>query len=725
MKNSAKLRNRKAQITAYIVIGAIILLSAIVIIYYNSVAVKSQITAQPYSNEAPLEMKPVQSFVDSCLASVSEQGLRELGRHGGYVDLSRNNVQINRAVPTESDGVNFLNNDVAYWWYLKSNNECKGACEFSSKRPKLYKTSGSPSIEGQLEDYTEEHLHECLDDFNSFTAQGMKISDLGNSTVSVNVRDSDIVVNLDYPINIEQTGVSHRLSKFSSVLPINMKRIFFVATNISEVASNNGSRFTESFTQEWISIFSGTTKDKLPGVSDVEFKATGTVWSEEDVRTNIQQMLMTYVPIIQVQNSLNYRPVQTGDKLRDAIYNNFIIGDDKVSTDHKNLDIEFNYMNWPIYLDLNCKGGVCKPEQVFTNSIFIPMGIQRYTFAYDVSYPIVVSVSDPTAFEGRGYQFDFALESNIRNNKPLNENFTPVVQIDMGETSLLCSQRNSGNVTLAIYDSKTKELIDDAAVIFDVGDEGCVIGSTKTVNVDDGRLKNASMVSQFPAGACGRLIVTKAGYVSNSQQLCLSADESTAIKLSLDPIIEKKITIKKMMLVKADGKWVISTVKRDLIPTEEAMLTFDRVAENGQGEFTRLALVNNQKKYDTMEIAPGKYRLTGNLMLKEQLTVPEAKKKECAIKIIGIELSCTEYTIPPVVFTVFPEGTLNWDDNYSYVTITQADLDRSSNIEFTVLALDLKGVPEGERKVEDLEQLDKLPEYSKSYASFMKPVFSK
>ena len=64
---------------------------------------------------------------------------------------------------------------------------------------------------------------------------------------------------------------------------------------------------------------------------------------------------------------------------------------------------------------MNDKGGKIEPSSFHAPSISplppIPFTLNRYFSVYDLSYPVLVTIRDTAALNGRGYTFAFALES--------------------------------------------------------------------------------------------------------------------------------------------------------------------------------------------------------------------------------------------------------------------------------------------------------------------------
>ena len=93
---------------------------------------------------------------------------------------------------------------------------------------------------------------------------------------------------------------------------------------------------------------------------------------------------------------------------------------------------------------------------------------------------------------------------------------------------------------------------------------------------------------------------------------------------------------------------------------------------------------------------------------------------------IGVDIQC--YTSPEINFSEgvepgqeqFPEGGLM---KVRY-TINAGNLANNENIVFYVISIDLPGVPESQRVMEDLDEISRIEEYSTTYKTRLQPTFS-
>jgi hypothetical protein len=715
IKNCAKnlrfLSKDKGQVSIFVIMGFIIFIAASTIFYINSAKNKEEILPGVFvsTQEIPTELDPLNGFISQCLDDVSTRGLRLIGDHGGYIDvdsfdLTKQTFKTDRN-PTESDVVTFApdsNLKIPYWWYLESGNQCEGTCVFSSKRPAL--RGEDSSVEKQLNRFIEGELPNCLDNFQNLKREGFEIRELSGMKADTRVTEEDVVVILDYELQVGKNNVTSNLEQFFVRIPVNLQKIYNLATEITNLEQEY--RFLERQTMNLISSFTALDQNKLPPISEMRFEFGSTTnWVKSDVKEKVSQILTSYVPLYQVDGTRNFNRDLYSSNIKQRIYDSMIvpIADQEFS----DLDVTFNYLDfWPIYFDLNCNGEICQSESVSSN-ILAAIGLQRYNFAYDVSYPVMVEIFDESALDSRGYKFNIFLESNVRNNKELKSDFVPL-EAAKTQTSLLCGMdnRNSADVTIEAVDSLSMLPLEDVSVTFTVAGESCYIGSTG----DDG-----SVTARFPAGTAGGILsLIKPDYISKSRLFDASLDKKISIEARLDPVKDKSILVKKKLVEKTSRGWEFTNRVSDLKQNEEAFVTLTRISPLEEEEF-RTALSQQGPNEEEARLAPGDYEVDIQLNLRESIRIPERR-----INVRTGLFSEREVAYPGVEFNEnkpYHSGGLRLN-----MTITEQDLKKDTLVLFAVSPA-LYDVPEHQRKIEDLDQTSRIDSYSKVFAALLKPIF--
>ncbi|MBL7055215.1 hypothetical protein ISS05_05660 [Candidatus Woesearchaeota archaeon] len=705
--------NKKAQVTIFAIIGAIILFGGGLFFYSQSRAAEG-IVPDVYTKgeKIPAEFDAIKKYVDDCAYKASVDGLKLAGEHGGYISMVDPEISTAsfKIVPeaTESDAVIFSSGSslaIPYWWHLQSVNNCEGKCMYSSERPELRESENS--IEKQLERYVKRNMKICVNNFEAFTEQGYKVEELGDIKVDVVIAARDVSVLVDYPIEADK-GSKVKITKYYANVPINLERVYNLATKVTNLEEEH--RFLENAVINLIASFASVDKEKLPPVTDMRFSYGSTLrWSKSDVRKKIKGILNSYIGLFQVDGTHNFERNLFGNLLKQRLYDAFIVP--VVEEKYNDLAVEFSYLDfWPIYFDLNCDGDICEPESA--NSPFLNfIGIQRYNFLYDVSYPVLIEIKEPNALNGQGYNFRFFLEGNLRNNEPLPVEFNPLQAAEINQRTYLCDyeQRQSEDITINVLDRVSKKPSGDVKVTYGVAGESCYIGSTD---------ENGILMAKFPSGAVGGVVsLLKEDYLTKSKLFDAGA-EKKSLDVELEPIIEKNVVIKKKKLVKDDGRWEFVDGTFELDEEEQAILTLIRSSSLEEQEYSTVAeFTGKQSEPSKLNIAPGKYEAAVTLMLYKDLVVPKKKVHKDG----GWFSDDIDYTLPEVSFSKespFLSGGLNLN-----ITISSKELEEYNTIVFYAIGQDLESVSEQKRDITDLEQMSKYEKYSNVYAALLGPTF--
>lgn len=703
---------KKSQVTIFMIVGLIIIIGGVIFFSLTKKTKELEPEIKIIQEQIPVEFDPIKRYANDCAYSVGVEGLKIIGKHGGYISLTNKTLNKESFVitqnPTESDAVSFTSDsdlNIPYWWYLKSANNCKGDCKYASKRPELSKTDNS--IEKQLERYIDLRFKECLNNFEPFVEQGFKVTEIEKIKSDVVIGSNDVVVVVDYHIKAEHQDSSSDIRQFLVRIPINLNKIYDLATKITNLEIKH--RYLEKHILNLLVAFSGVDKEKLPPMSDMQFNfGSATSWQKSDIKNKVTGLLTSYIPLFKVDGTYNYERNTFNSELKQRLYDSTIIP--VANSSFRSLAADFTYLDfWPAYFDLNCNGERCVPSSA--NSLISFFGIQTYRFAYDLSFPVLVEIRDPFALNDQGYTFNFFLEGNIRNNKPMPVDFEPLKKAALSESSLLCDTRTSGNVTVRVNTDTTKRPVDDAQVLYTIIDESCFIGSTGA---------DGTLTEKFPVGVGGVVNALKDDYIGKAVEFDPKVNEYAELNVELQPIYTKKVIVKKKNVVKTAQGWQFNNAAFDLNNKESASITLTRINEQGELDFSAVANYEGQQQLPEMQIAPGKYAADINLILNDRIIIPE--KKKC----VSTFFSKKCFTIPKVDFGEksspgqerFPEGGLKLN-----ISINPIELERSDTIVFYVVSIDFAGLPEQNRVIGDIEQMGKIEEYSNTYKLVLQPKF--
>lgn len=695
--------SKKSQTTTFIIVGLVLLIVGITFFSLRSYV----LNLNPI---VPDEVKPINTFIELCIKDVSTKGLVKLGEQGGIIDLNRSGIYSLRDNPTHSNAV-YFSSLVPYWWFLKSPNTCKDNCLFKQNYPFLTEKQGQFSIEKELDVYVEENLKFCLNDFNVFNKEGVKVTPRDKVSVNTEVRDKDVLVTVNYPLTIRKNNKDFNLDRYTQKIDLNIKKIYELSTQI--LASEQKFKFLEHSSLQMLSAKSGIDKTKLPPMSASSIGTKTVFWGVNNVKDDLTSMLESTVPLLRVEGSKNYKRIFSDDPVTQRIFDNMILP----ITGFSSLNVNFNYFSsWPIYLNVNDANGIIKPESAFTALPF-PIGFVRYNTVYDYSYPVLVVIEDETALEGKGYRFMFALESNVRLNSALNTTSDIVSPLDFVGEDLFCdlNQRQTGNITITVLDKLTSRPVDGATVNFNAVSD-CAIGETNI----------KGMISEpFPV-ALGELSIFHPGYVSYHGALETMLNQENSLTVFLNPVVSKNFTVKKYLISKSQITKDDSSIQyvwtepvlnlRSLSEDEEAIVLLERIPSENDGEFVRAGFYNST--VSEIEVSPGEYYAELSLIKNSILKIP-AKHVKKRYFIFGPSV---EFDLEQLELEGYLTGGAVFDNGTGYLKITEDEFNSDKEIVFKVFMFDLDSIPEEYREYEDLSKVDELTSLSMSYRNNLEPI---
>ena len=748
-------KGKSAQITVFIIIGIVILFTFAGIMYFTKTITKKEIltAADPSLADVPTAFKPLTTYTESCINSVAKKGLLILGEQGGYIypdTVGKYSV----TNPTEADGINLEPLKVPYWHYNVESNSKKNIV-YSSLKPELFADDDPEmSIESQLSRYVEERLDGCLEDYSPFVGQGFTIEIVNKDAkeVDVNIGDESIGFLLEMGVKAKIGETETSINKFYVRVPLALKYYYDTASNIAEAQQENS--ILERQGLELISIYSRKDPEYLPPISDVDYKLFSAYsWNENTVKQNFKDLLVSYVPLIRFLGSGNfyYHQFPEGNRLAQKIIDNSVIP----LLGAESLQISFDYFAWEPYFKVNSDdSGKIEPESLFINYGVLNYGQQRYETHYDASYPVLVTIKDEYAFNGQGYNFIFALETNIRNNRPAvpGEILEPYPK---KVASLSCAEehKTTGVIKTAVIDSFSKEPVELVKIGFTIPEQGeCEIGITDDSGVVEEKYPatyggvvnfiNAEyLVGYYPMNTYGIEEDQSAiiGFATaNVVGKVIELNKKKDIKVNImkkefkkcitplicdqyDLLVYKDISCEKakktcffndgnnlfqgendaVIYLEADGSlskfndYTFIDSAKELSENEEGMLTFERISGFNsdfieEDFFTSVSVKGNEEV--EIELVPGIYKVSGFLTLNQEVIIPADKRCFSYDILTREEEECID--IDEQVMDKFIEGNLNWEVPETYLEITADDLYTANLITFYMPAQDILSVPE-------------------------------
>ena len=600
---------RRGQATLYIILAlVVVMIVSLIFIFLRPGVDKEEIV--------PPDYQPISNYLENCLRESAKSSIKELGFFGGYSYNYRDDFVMVPQQPTLSDGVNFPSKSgyfLPYWYHMTSPDSCLSNCEFESQVPTL------DMIKNQLAWMVEEDMKSCLETAQSeMNNYEIKLKD--EPMVNVTLTQENVIFDLKYPMDLQKEGSEYpsKLSKMRVSLKAPLLKMYAIA---KEVTALHAEYYPyEKYVIDMIVANSGLSQDKLPPFYALMIGFHAPVfWNALDIKERLGNLMATYTNLFMLNGSKNFRTIEGETELDSLFWKRFAIqlygiGDFS--------DISYNAYfdpSWNYYFTF---GGdyIAGPETIGEDSVLpIPLPMSRYVVPYDISMPLVISLTDENALEGEGLSFNFALELNIRASEP----FRSESELYGGFESLLCLPQNyqSENYTIKVVDYKG-EAVEGATVTFSSGGETCPIGKTD---------EKGEINSRMPCGM-GYISAIKEGFLSKEEPVLIQPDSGGDFEITLLEEKTVKATVKKMV---HDGN-SFNSRPQYLDKKDMAVINLERISSSGAQDYSRVLVINGSEAPKNLTLVEGNYKINGFLLNMEPVTIP--KKEIC----IGVKPVCVD-----------------------------------------------------------------------------------
>ncbi|RMD58603.1 hypothetical protein D6825_00235 [Candidatus Woesearchaeota archaeon] len=710
---------KKGQVTVFIIIGIVLLLILGLVLYFTGRAEeKAYERAKPRLAELPSKIAPIRDATQTCIRRLATDALWKIGATGGYLDTQ--GLFSNPVTPTEGNAIEYTPRQgpkVSYWWHMSSANDCTENCKFESERPALRRGEGVGNIESQIDKYVNENLPDCV---LTLKIPGCTVQQIEEPKILTHVTDASVYFDGKYPLRATCEDQSAVVDDYYVDIRVKLAQIYDLATEITNFQIKNA--MLEQATLTILQSHSGRGREQLPPFRDLEFgpPSLGSYWIKYEVAENLKDVLTATIPLIQAVGAKNYNYVIPRKQVRDKelfelVYNRqFALPLNKT---YPQIETRFAYLpEWEPYFDLNCNGQFCGADSG-TNFYLLPFSINRYEFAYDLSYPVLVELRQPDALEGKDYVFQFFLEQNLRNSAPFNSD-TKLPQIEPAqEPSIFCNpdQRTSALLDVFVKDADSLRAIDGATISYICGKNNCNLGQTA----------NGSWQGRLPRCIGGALRVTKPDYRLATEPLDTFDERERSLSIELEPIKTYKARIKIRPITKREkyDEWKFEQALGLLRPPAKmkSIVMLSREGTEFEEPFVSVTEITGSSASE-IRLVPGKYNVTIISMLHDDLKIPADRRCQSIKKVFSSDRECFNVPENPILFNEthpLPYGTLEYEYEFTKDALRGAD-----TIEFRQFVVALDRVEEEDRIVEDLSALEKINLYSASNPILIWPKIS-
>jgi hypothetical protein len=553
MKKGWGVSGERGQVTIFIILGLIIIISAGAVAY---VTIKRNV--EDSGVDISKEVEPVVSYVEDCIEGITLDGLNILGAQGGWIYLPEQKVEANplNSHPNALDIFGDGKTHVAYWFYESGNGIQK------EQIPTI------AVMETELERYVTENAGNCIANFSFFN--GYEIEGFAEARTEAEIKDNRIIVTVESPTRITRGSTSQKVEKFRVSLESGMGEAYKKAKEIYDAETKD--TFLEKRTIDMMVLY-----DEIP-LSGSYFDCQEKIWSVENVKKDFRKIA-----------SYNMGAVRLKENNLDAEQKYFSIDSSKDDFDFGVLYSE----SWAFEMEVQpSENGIMKGEDVvrgvgdrFLSSVLC---INNYHFVYDISYPVLVTLRN-----SKGEMFQFAYEVIIKNNQEREDKLsreTTELAPDICDKKAIKATVES----LSAGSSGNALSLSGADIYFKCFSAKCHIGKTGS---------DGSLTALVPQCINGAFIGEKEGYYFGKTSASTNVEVSTSVMLepiyhlnySVQVIDEKDGSIRNLK----DGESVII----DISP-------FDAI-DGGEGGY---ATSSSYPSSEGMEIIPGEHQVKAYLL---------------------------------------------------------------------------------------------------------------
>jgi len=628
---------KRAQVTIFVIIGLVILLSTFFIFYIRSKMLPP--------DDVEVNKDPVQKYIEQCLADVSAEAVILAGQQGGYIEIPE-------AVKLQADldpfgsvlGI-FQRQYMPYWLYQD------GQGLDATEMPDLHKSYEEDySIQWQLERYIAKNVKECLD-FSFFDARGLDIVETGGLSADVLVTEASVNVRLNYPLQLHSSDGSVDVrDEFFAQLPIRLGRIYRLAKEIRDYELQTV--FLERTTMNLISLNSKIDDEYLPpmyGGLHFEPCSDTVFWLHQDVEENFEEVLAANIPFLRVADTATPAIEISGSiesdseirELRQGVYDNMR---------HQVSDNYYPYIStefwYPGNLDLRIGNrGLLQPLSYQMDLIFASVCMFEYQFAYNVKYPVVISLTDEKSVaDKQDYLFQFPMQVVLKQNYPRVRyaDFNDVMEIPEAKSECDPKYRLSGQYQINVVEGRNG--IDRANIYYQCGpssvyefhDNGTIKGIEHFADrCFIGTAELGILETRLPQCVGGALLTIEApGYLKRTEIIGDTLEEDRTLTFALDKVHNLDVDVRKFtvkppsegdlnpdIILDTSGSVQSCSFNDDsnsLQSYEQALIRLEKLdPENGELMTPAIAfyLPNNDS---TINIAAGSYRVDAMLFRNER-----------------------------------------------------------------------------------------------------------
>jgi hypothetical protein len=421
------IKRRKAQTTIFIIIGIIIVASAVTIFVFRD---------SLFKKELPSDLEPVYNSFISCLEDETITGISVLESQAGYIYLPE--FEVGSAYMPFSSQLDFLGNPIPYWYYVSGNNIQR------QQVPTI------DDMEEQLGTFIQERILGCR--LDNYFEQGYEIN-ISSPDAKVLISENKVQVNLDLDFAVSKAEQNAVINSHEIVVDSKLGKLYDSAKKIYE--QEQSTLFLENYAIDTLRLYAP--------VDGVELTCAPKIWQADAVFDDLEEAIEA--------NTLALK-VKGGDYSLSKKENEYFVID---------MDIEENVMfinsrEWTNSFEVApTQGSVLIAKPIGTQPGMQVLGFcyAPYHFVYDIKYPVLIQVYSGDEI------FQFPLAVVVDGNRPRQAMDTNASQI---ETAEICENKNTP-MQVYTYNKQLNPI--PANISYECFMETCIIGETSTNGLEE------------------------------------------------------------------------------------------------------------------------------------------------------------------------------------------------------------------------------------------------
>ncbi|MEM3154314.1 MAG: hypothetical protein QW165_01970 [Candidatus Woesearchaeota archaeon] len=504
---------KRGQITIFIIIGIILVLSIAIGIYFYQQRVTAPIKRIV---AVPEEVQQIYDYVATCTEQIAKDGLILQGAQGGYINIPPIiDKNPNAFIPADPAGIA----KTPLWYY-----------EGEDRTPTL------EFMQRELAVHVKQNLPACTGNFEAFKER-FTITPKSDILPVITYTEEEVIVEVKWQLEVTVQNRLMQLNEFIVSFPLKLKAMHELARQTMETENRQG--WFENLTIDLM-----TANEKIP-FSGMEISCATKKWHIQDIKKQLQKILYYNLPLIRVANT-NYPPpiasLRTYASLKadakdirkdleanrepdwpenppaDVFEMNRMMLD--VGAKRTDLKVAFTYLpNWPLLVNAQpSSGGILSTANVKGARKYLRfLCINQWHFTYDVIYPVKMQVKDDTAFNGEGYVFQMGFPVIINDNEEARTFFGIKRFTIPDQGTDFCTNFGTQSIEVRakgfVEGGLVAEELDEANITYTCMNQECLLGKTYSDGTGVIRLR-----SYLPEGCANpRITAQKEGYLSASK----------------------------------------------------------------------------------------------------------------------------------------------------------------------------------------------------------------